>query len=430
MFFEHWQKLKRLSGVEQMVGLQLLIKFDEERYPEVVEISDRELLTLTGQKSLRTIQTARAKLQAGGYCFYVTKRGKPTQYRLNHSDSPEVVTARSGLSGTTADFSYTKQTAESQKVVTQVVTCEKNTINARAHTLLPQEREKKNTVDDLTFAWEEIHPSLPLDSACKEKLTILVGQYDPAQILTAMEKSAKALSPYLVSKFSYMESCLEGKAYGEREIGGIPEEAARTAREGTGGTSAGTGLKLESGYTRIGIDVARKEGNRPMSQVQRRELLEAASPVPNPSNDADKFYSGIYPVQSGAGTAAASMVSRKQYPTQVPASAVGAVSSNRAERTGSTTGKGVCGATLHGKSIPVGHDGKWQNFSSKSNRAFNAGNGKEGVFREYADSVERRTRELLRRMQAGTVPAKACGIPDIGRRGGEPYDGLGSRDTV
>lgn len=400
MFFEHWQMIKALKGSVQLVGLQVLIKFDEARFPERLLISDRELMRLSGLRSLRTIQVARAKLQEAGFCVCVSKAGHPTEYRLgSHQSSQLVVTTQAAQSGVAADIFSSENDGGSREVVTQVVTCEKNTINARAHTLNPREREKNSNVDDLTFEWEAIHPNLPLDGTCREKLTVLVGKYSAAQIKTAIAKSAKALSPYLLSKFSYMESCLEGTVYGQSKDDGVCAQEEGRAREGTGANSEVRGLRPRDAPRVCGTYMASGAGEQGMPALQRLDLSACEQQV-SPGASGSERGIALDTVHGRTGNAAAVLAERESHSAQVRQHGMVSVHYDRAERSGSKNSEVVRGDECGRKSVPIGHDGQRQNFSGKSHRAGNVGTGKESVFRGYAECVEQRTRKLLERLAA------------------------------
>ena len=87
-FFDGWKTLNArfdegdLTALTQLVGYKLFVIFDEQRFPESLPISDRELMSRTGIQSTRTIVEARRRLKNAGLIDFETRHGKITRYRL------------------------------------------------------------------------------------------------------------------------------------------------------------------------------------------------------------------------------------------------------------------------------------------------------------------------------------------------------------
>lgn len=87
-FFDSWKTLNArfdegdLTALTQLVGYKLFAIFDENRFPDSLPVSDRELQSRTGIKSGRTIVEARRRLKNAGLIEYETLPGKTTCYRL------------------------------------------------------------------------------------------------------------------------------------------------------------------------------------------------------------------------------------------------------------------------------------------------------------------------------------------------------------
>lgn len=86
-FFEGWKTLNSrfdkgdLTALTQLVGFKLYAISDELRFPDVLRVSDRELMSRTGIQSGQTIVEARRRLKNAGLIDFTTKKNKPTEYR-------------------------------------------------------------------------------------------------------------------------------------------------------------------------------------------------------------------------------------------------------------------------------------------------------------------------------------------------------------
>lgn len=86
-FFEGWRELNRrlnasnLTAPTQLVMYKLFYMFDEQRFPESLLVSDRELMSVANIKSTKTIVEARRQLKNLGLIDFETAHGKPTRYR-------------------------------------------------------------------------------------------------------------------------------------------------------------------------------------------------------------------------------------------------------------------------------------------------------------------------------------------------------------
>lgn len=106
-FFDGWRALNErcdkgdLTALTQLVGYKLLYLFDEQRFPERLPLSDRELMKRTGIQSGRTIVEARRRLKNAGLIDFETQAGKVTTYRWTgkHRGSTEEAVGKQSVSG-------------------------------------------------------------------------------------------------------------------------------------------------------------------------------------------------------------------------------------------------------------------------------------------------------------------------------------------
>lgn len=103
-FFEGWKVLtSRLDAGDlpartQLVGFKLFAISNELRFPEIVTVSDRELMKRTGIQSGHTIHEARKRLRNAGLLTFETQLGKPTKYHwtLEQGSTKEALSKHQG----------------------------------------------------------------------------------------------------------------------------------------------------------------------------------------------------------------------------------------------------------------------------------------------------------------------------------------------
>ena len=93
-FFEGWKVLtSRLDAGDlpartQLVGFKLFAISNELRFPEIVTVSDRELMKRTGIQGHHTVADARCWLKNVGLIDFTTQKGKPTKYHWTIEGAP------------------------------------------------------------------------------------------------------------------------------------------------------------------------------------------------------------------------------------------------------------------------------------------------------------------------------------------------------
>lgn len=226
-FFDGWKTLNArfdkgdLTALTQLVGYKLFVIFDEQRFPESLPISDRELMSRTGIQSGQTIVEARRRLKNAGLIDFDTRKGKITRYRLT-------------LDRSSTDQAVIKQSPSSNQAVGEIP------INTRAPRYTPILKEEEAhtrgsyggdgltveetvALDALVDEWQDSPVFCKLDVKLVSQLAALLKEHGAAAMRTAMEAARRTQKSGV--NLAYFTRALKG---GDTRDRGIVYEAVDT----------------------------------------------------------------------------------------------------------------------------------------------------------------------------------------------------------
>ena len=230
-FFDGWRALNStldasdLTASTQLVMYKLYYMFDEQRFPESLLVSDRELMNRAGLKSTRTVVEARRQLKNHGLIDFDAKERTGTRYTLGKC------------------FAASKQQVNSKETdCKQAVNSEQiPNINART----PLSAECQVAREDIFEVWNE-NILRPLGGEQKYELLALTERLGFATVKSAILRT-KDTNSRLYPRWEDFKQTLGGDA--NVRVGNQsrdnrpvvrPAEYGRTARNSVA-TSSGKG---------------------------------------------------------------------------------------------------------------------------------------------------------------------------------------------
>ncbi len=213
-FFDGWKTLNArfdegdLTALTQLVGYKLFVIFDEQRFPESLPISDRELMRRTGIQSGQTIVEARRRLKNAGLIDFDARQGKITRYRLT-------------LDQSSSNQAVIKQLPSSNQAVGEIP------IKRARDRYIPvfKEEEDARGRKELTAIWvDEMHR--PLGDSERYELPDLEERYGYEAVKAAIIKTRQSRC---YPTFADFKAILRGKSKGgDTRDQGIVYEAVDT----------------------------------------------------------------------------------------------------------------------------------------------------------------------------------------------------------
>lgn len=222
-FFENWQefsklaKQQRLSTAAQITFYKLLEKFNESYWADEIVCTDRELMTLTGIRSQKTIMDAKSRLKLSNLIDFRTSKYYGTTYRLvplvssSWSDGVGKMTAQpmaqgsaQGTAQSTQPKAYSNTPArkdvkterqedikQQQQTRTRARECEGEKNSGEEGVLSSRQNATDSTEpisDEVRDAWRRYAGEEPNAGACYE-LFLLERQYGAEKVAEAIRQA-------------------------------------------------------------------------------------------------------------------------------------------------------------------------------------------------------------------------------------------------
>lgn len=220
-YFKEFHSLKQkhnLSANAQACYFSILGEFNAARFPEQLSISDRELKTLAGLKSVATAHDAKRILKNLNLIDFQSGRGAQgtTWYRLCTEHLPNINrTLTEHSPNIKRTFGAVPYIRASEDVKTKDVKTNSSTATARARDTY--------VIDNIIEYWEELRFGR-LDFELISELDLLVKKYGEEEVKAAMNAAKRANGKPQGVSFDFFKAVLENRLNPKKTKGAVSDE--------------------------------------------------------------------------------------------------------------------------------------------------------------------------------------------------------------
>lgn len=228
-YFKEFHSLKQkhnLSANAQACYFSILGEFNAARFPERLSISDRELKTLAGLKSVATAHDAKRILKNLNLIDFQSGRGAQgtTWYRLCTAHLPNInrtLTEHSpNIKRTLSEHSSRCNTSLSIDDREDVKTLDEKTTTTTTTTARARDTY---VIDNIIEYWEESRFGR-LDFELISELDLLVKKYGEEEVKAAMNAAKRANGKPQGVSFDFFKAVLENRLKPKKPKGAVSDE--------------------------------------------------------------------------------------------------------------------------------------------------------------------------------------------------------------